>query len=90
MNQNTYCEVYYDLPCTEEQDRLAHIRLKERLDAGETASEILGIEPKHAYYIDKIVHGLMRMDLRLYYRIFKLPPIGPGYHTAASKMSENE
>ena len=44
-------------------------RLRERIDAGESAAAILGIDPAHKFYIDKICNGLIRLSYELYDRI---------------------
>lgn len=47
-------------------------RLHERMDAGESPYEILGISEDHKYYVDKIVNGYMRLSYCLYGRIMQL------------------
>lgn len=52
--------------------REAMKRLKERMGAGESPYEILGIDKEHKYYVDKIVAGLCPISYALYGRIMNL------------------
>lgn len=52
--------------------RAALKRLHERMDAGESPFEILGIDSREKYYVDKLVSGLCPMSYALYGRILNL------------------
>ena len=59
---------HYD--CVEEKyRRVALRRLHERVAQGEDPYTILGIQPQHKYYVDKILAGLMPLSYTLYSRI---------------------
>lgn len=47
-------------------------RLHERMDAGESPCQILGIDEQHKYYVDKLVAGLYPISYALYGRIMNL------------------
>lgn len=47
-------------------------RLRERMGAGESPYQILGIDEQHKYYVDKIVAGLCPISYALYGRIMNL------------------
>lgn len=61
-------EVYVD----DGPKREALKRLHERMDAGESPYQILGIDEQHKYYVDKIVAGLCPISYALYGRIMNL------------------
>ena len=44
-------------------------RLHERMKRGEKASDILGLDPRYQFYIQKIVDGLVDISYTLYSRI---------------------
>lgn len=52
------------------REALKHLR--ERMDAGESPYQILGIDEQHKYYVDKIVAGLCPISYALYGRIMNL------------------
>lgn len=47
-------------------------RLHERMAAGESPYQILGIAEEHKYYVDKLVAGLCPISYALYGRIMNL------------------
>lgn len=53
----------------EKYQKAAIARLRERIKSGESAAEILDIDPKHKFYIDKICAGYIRLSYELYDRI---------------------
>lgn len=57
---------------TESPRKEAMKRLHERLAAGESAFEILGIEERESYYVNKIVAGLCPISYAMYGRIMNL------------------
>ena len=61
-------EIYVDDVCHQK----ALIRLRERMDAGESPYQILDIDEQHKYYVDKIVAGLCPISYALYGRIMNL------------------
>ncbi len=72
----SYCEHNswraHEIYVSEAPKRAAMKRLHERMDAGERPYQILGIEEKHKYYVDKIVAGLCPISYALYGRIMNL------------------
>lgn len=65
-------EIAYTINVEEGPKREALKRLHERMDAGESPFEILGISENEKYYVDKIVSGLCPMTYALYGRIMNL------------------
>jgi hypothetical protein len=47
-------------------------RLNERIEAGESAYDILGIDKEHKYYVSKLVAGLVPISYAIYGRIMNL------------------
>lgn len=66
------CSRAHELYITEGPKREALKRLHERMDAGESPYQILGIDEQHKYYVDKIVAGLCPISYALYGRIMNL------------------
>lgn len=55
----------------------ARARLKERLDAGEDAFDVLEIDRREAFYVNKIVAGKVPISYTIYERIMECKiPIG--------------
>lgn len=44
-------------------------KLRERIEAGESAYDILKIDKEHKFYVDKICNGLIHLSYELYDRI---------------------
>lgn len=66
------CARAHEVYVTEGPKRQALKRLHERMDAGESPYQILGIDEQHKYYVDKIVAGLCPISYALYGRIMNL------------------
>lgn len=64
--------IAHEVFVSERPKQAALARLKERMDAGESPYDILGIEKEHKYYVDKIVAGLCPLTYALYGRIMNL------------------
>lgn len=62
----------HDVYVTDAPKREAMKRLRERMDAGETPFEILGICEDHKYYVDKLLAGHLPMSYAIYGRIMNL------------------
>lgn len=64
-------QTHEDLPVADRFKKEALIRLKERLDAGETPYEVTGIRDEHKFWRDKVITGIAPMSYRVYDRIMQ-------------------
>lgn len=62
----------YEVFVEEGPKREAMQRLHDRMEAGESPYDILGISENHKYYVDKLVAGLCPISYALYGKIMNL------------------
>lgn len=62
----------HEIYITEKPKQAALKRLHERMEAGESPYDILGMSEEHEYYVNKLVQGLCPISYGLYGRIMNL------------------